>query len=487
MRRVLGLVMAFALGGFTSIAATGEPSPSTAKRAAVAAVDAQAETLTALSDEVWAFAETALREVRSARLLADHAEAEGFAVERGVADMPTAFVASYGSGEPVIAILGEYDALPGISQKAQPTKEAYEEGGGGHGCGHNLFGAGSLGAAIAVKRQIEAGRLRGTVRFYGTPAEESVGGKLYMVRAGLFEDVDVALAWHPSPFTSADTGSSQAMVDFVVEFRGKAAHAAFDPWNGRSALDGLEIFTFALNQMREHVPPSVRMHYAVLDGGQVPNVVPETAKLWCWLRDSTHEGVDALLERARDIAAGAAKAAGVDAELRVQTGVYEMQPSFAGAAMLHRNMTWLGPIVFDDEEHAFARAIQRATGVPEKGLDTSLAPLDLDPDPPRGGSTDVADVSWVVPTLHLSVVTAPIATPWHAWPVVASGGMSIGHKGMIYAAKTLAATMVDLFEDSEARVAIRAEFDEKTEGFLYKPYIPDGAPPVPDEVREASP
>ncbi len=481
MHRVLYVAIAVTLLLPRSSAAETAPSPTATQTAAIASIEAQAADLIDLSDQVWRFAETAFRETRSAKVLADHAEAHGFSVERGVAGMPTAFIASYGSGHPIIGVMGEYDALPGISQKPQPTKEPYEEGAGGHGCGHNLFGAASLGAAIAVKELIEAGELAGTVRFYGTPAEEAFGGKLYMVREGLFDDVDVALAWHPSYENSADTRSSQAMVDFAVEFRGQAAHAASDPWNGRSALDALELFTFALNQMREHVRPTVRMHYTIVEGGDVPNVVPERARLWCWLRDSKHTSVNELLERARAITAGAALAAGVEGELRVQSGDYEMLVNMTGARLIHDNMKALGPIPFTAEEQEFARAIQRATGVEETGLKTGLEPLDESPGDPEGGSTDVADVSWVVPTLHLSVTTSPYKAPWHAWPVVASGGMSIGHKGMLYAAKALAATMVDLFEDAEARAAIRAEFTEKTAGFTYEGYIPDGPPPIPAE------
>ena len=461
----------------TLLAATVAPASN--KEAVVASIDAQAPNLIGLSDQIWRFAETALRETRSAKALADHAEAQGFTVERGVAGMPTAFVANYGSGRPIIGIMGEYDALPGISQKAQTTKEPYEEGAGGHGCGHNLFGAASLGAAIAIKERIAAGELSGTIRFYGTPAEESVGGKLYMVSDGLFDDVDVALAWHPSYENSADTDSTQALVDFVVEFRGQSAHAASDPWNGRSALDALELFTLALNQMREHVRPTVRMHYVIKEGGDVPNVVPERASLWCWIRDTKHTSVDELLVRAREITAGAAMAAGVEGELRVQSGDWEMLPNITGARLVHNNMTALGPIEFTEEEQEFARAIQRATGVEEVGLKGELEPFEEDPGPPQGGSTDVADVSWVVPTLHLSVTTSPYRAPWHAWPVVATSGMSIGHKGMLHAAKALATTMVDLFEDDEARAAIRAEFGEKTAGVTYKGYIPDGPPPIP--------
>ncbi len=449
------------------------------KQRIVESIDRQRAELIELSDQLWRFAETALREVKSSKLLADHAEAKGFRVERGVAELPTAFIASYGKGRPIIGIMGEYDALPGISQKAVSHQEPLEPGAGGHGCGHNLFGAASLGAAIAIKELIAAGQLEGTIRFYGTPAEESVGGKLYMVRAGLFDDVDVALAWHPDTEIEADTASTQAMVDLEIEFRGRTAHAAYDPWNGRSALDGVEIFTYALNLMREHVRPTVRMHYAITNGGDVPNVVPERAKVWCWLRDSTHKGVDDLLERVRKIAEGAGLAAGVEATVRVGSGDYEMLANFEGARLLHENLTWLGPLQFTANEQAFAREIQRATGVEEVGLRSEIKPLNENPGEPEGGSTDVADVSWIVPTLHLSVTTAPADAPWHAWPVVASGGMSIGHRGMTYAAKALATTMVDLFVDDDRRAAIQTEFETKTRGVTYEGYLPDGPPPAP--------
>ena len=245
------------------------------KEEVVASIEKQRAELVKLSDQVWAFAETALLETKSSKVLADHAEKQGFKVERGVANLPTAFIASYGEGRPIIGILGEFDALPGLSQKATTVKEPLESGAPGHGCGHNLFGAGSLGAATAIKELIQAGKLKGTIRYYGTPAEEAVGGKIYMARDGLFKDVDVCLAWHPADETLADTTSSQALVDFIVEFKGKAAHAAHDPWNGRSAVDALELFTHGLNMMREHVRPSVRMHYVIQEGGQVPNVIPE--------------------------------------------------------------------------------------------------------------------------------------------------------------------------------------------------------------------
>ncbi len=472
--RIINLFFFFIL--FPSLSTAGDLKK---KSAAVASIEKHQPELINLSDQIWAFAETALRETKSSKLLADYAELQGFKVERGVAGMPTAFVATFGEGKPIIGILGEFDALPGISQKALPVKEAYEVGAAGHGCGHNLFGAGSLGAAVAIKELIAAGKLKGTIRFYGTPAEESVGGKIYMARDGLFNDLDVCLAWHPDEKTRADVQSSQALVDFIVEFHGKAAHAAFDPWNGRSAVDGMELFTHGLNMLREHVKPSVRIHYTIQKGGDVPNVIPEYAKIWCWVRDSKRIGVEEVLARVREIAKGAAMMAGVESKLTIQTGDYEMLVNLAGAKLVQANLTWLGQIKYTEEEQDFARAIQKATGVEEKGLNGAIQPLEEPkPDPP-GGSTDVADVSWIVPTLHVSVTTAAEGAPWHAWPVVACGGMSIGHKGMLHAAKVLAATMVDLFEDAKTREAIQAEFKEKTKGHVYKPYIPDGPPPVP--------
>jgi aminobenzoyl-glutamate utilization protein B len=449
------------------------------KQAAAAAIEAHGGELVSLSDQVWSFAETALREKRSAALLADYAEKQGFRVERGIAGLPTAFVASYGEGAPVIAVLGEYDALPGLSQKAVPEKAPLVAGAAGHGCGHNLFGAASLGAATAVKELIAAGRLKGTVRFYGTPAEESVGGKAYMARDGAFKDVDVALAWHPADRNRADMHGGQAIVDMLVEFHGKAAHAAADPWNGRSAVDAVELFTHAVNMMREHVKPTARMHYVITAGGDVPNVVPELGRVWIWAREFDRTELDSIIERLRAAVQGAALGAGVSGSLKIQAGDLEILINETGERLLDANLRRFGPIRYTPEEDAFARALQKNSGVEERGMDSEVVPLDKQEQ--EGGSTDVGDVSWVVPTLHVSVATAPRGVPWHAWPVVAAAGTSIGHKGMVLAAKTLAATMVDLFEDPAARAAVRAEFERKTKGYVYHPYIPDGPPPLPQD------
>jgi aminobenzoyl-glutamate utilization protein B len=451
------------------------------KTATIQSVEKHQQELIKLSDEIWAYAETALKEHKSAKALADYAEAQGFTVKRGVAGMPTAFTAEYGSGKPVIGIMGEFDALPGISQKAMPTKEALVPNGGGHGCGHNLFGAGSLGAAVAIKELMQQGKLKGTIRFYGTPAEESVGGKIYMAREGLFSDIDVCLDWHPDVDINANMQSSQAMVDFVVEFKGKAAHAAADPWNGRSAVDGMEAFLHGVNMLREHVKPSVRMHYAIMKGGDVPNVVPEYAKVWMWVRDSKRTGVEEVFARVKEIAKGAGEIAGVESKVTIQTGDYELLVNKKGAEALQKNLEMLGPIVYTPEEIAFARKIQEVQGGEQTGLNGKISPLKTTAEHPQGGSTDVGDISWIVPEITVLVTTAPANTAWHGWSVVACGGMSIGHKGMVFAAKSLAMTMVDLFENPQLRTDIRKEFDERKAGHVYKSYLPEGPPPIPTD------
>ena len=455
------------------------PEPSAAKLAVVGSVDRHAAELAELSDRIWAYAEIALREHRSAAALADFAERHGFKVQRGVAGMPTAFVASYGQGRPVIGVMGEFDALPGLSQQAVAEKRPLVEGAGGHGCGHNLFGAGSLGAAIAIKEQIAAGELAGTVIFYGTPAEEDYGGKIYMARDGLFDGVDAVLAWHPSDETQADMVPSQAMVDLAVEFRGRAAHAASDPWNGRSAVDALELFTHGVNLMREHVRPTSRMHYTIVAGGDVPNVVPEYARVWIWLRDWKRSEVEQLLARVRLLASGAAEMTETTATVKVQGGSWETLVNETGARLLNANLLWLGPATYTEQEQAFAKQIQRATGAPEVGMVAGVEPLEGQV--AEGGSTDVGDVSWVAPTLHVSVATSPQGAPWHAWPVVASAGMSIGHKGMVRAAKVLAATMVDLYQQPAALAAVQAEFRAKRGDVKYQSYVPPGPPPLPKD------
>jgi len=457
---------------------TQAPALTASKKTVIQSVDNQSAQLISISDKIWAAEETAFNEIQSSKLLADHAEANGFKVERGVAEMPTAFVATYGSGSPVIGILGEFDALPGLSQNKVPTKNPLHEGKPGHGCGHNLFGTASLGAAIAIKEMIEQGKLKGTIKFYGTPAEEKFFGKLWMVRAGLFDGVDVVMDWHPSAETKAEVQTGLALVDFIVEFNGQAAHASGDPWNGRSASDALELYTTGINYLREHVKPSVRMHYHIQDGGQVVNVVPDYSRLWVRVRDTKREGMEEVYARVKKMAEGAAIMANVNYKVSLVSGVYEVLVNRTGGDMLTKNLGLLGPVSYTSEEVAFAKKIQESTGKPQVGLHTKIEPLEETNPNAGGGSTDVGDVSWVVPTLRLGVATAPIGTPWHSWAVVACGGMSIGHKGMLHASKTLSMTMVDLYEDPKKLEAVKAEFKERKGDTVYKGLLPDGPPPL---------
>jgi aminobenzoyl-glutamate utilization protein B len=434
-----------------------------------------------ISDAIWANAETAFEEYNSSKILSDYAEANGFKVEKGVAEMPTAFVATYGSGKPVISILGEFDALPGISQKASPVKDPLIPGAAGHGCGHNLFGAGSLGAAIAIKELIEAGKINGTVKFFGTPSEEKYFGKIWMVSAGLWNDVDVNISWHPSAKMEADVQSSLALVDFKVEFFGQAAHASADPWNGKSASDALELYTTGINYYREHVKPTVRMHYHIEDAGQVVNVVPDYSKIWVRIRDTKRSGMMPVYERVMEMAEGAAIMANVEYKISLISGIYEVLVNRSGGEIMQKNMELLGPIDYSKSETEFGKKIQEETEKPTVGLDGTIKPLKATRENPGGGSTDVGDVSWNVANINLNVTTAPVDTPWHSWAVVACGGMSIGHKGMIYASKVMAMTMLDLYENPELVENVKDEFLERKGTEVYKPIVPEGPPPIPSK------
>ena len=453
------------------------------KKELLKSIEKHRTNLIEISDEIWNLAETAFEENASAKILADYAEAQGFTVERGVAEMPTAFVATYGSGKPVISVLGEFDALPGISQKATPTKSPLHEGAAGHGCGHNLFGAGSLGAAIAIKELIEQGKIKGTIKFLGTPSEEKFFGKIWMVRAGLWDDVDVNISWHPAANIKADVQSSLALIDFKIEFFGQAAHASMDPWNGRSASDALELYTTGINYYREHVKPTVRMHYHIQDGGQVVNVVPDYARLWMRVRDTKRSGLMPVYEQAKKMAEGAAIMANVDYKVSLISGIYEVLVNREGGKIMQNNLELLGAIEYTDAEIAFGKKIQEVTEKPQMGMDSEIKPLEVTKEHPGGGSTDVGDVSWNVANINLGVTTAPKDTPWHSWAVVACGGMSIGHKGMIYASKAMSMTMLDLFENPDLVNKVKAEYLERKGDEVYTAIIPDGPPPVPTQKK----
>ncbi len=467
---------------FCTLTSLSQAQISDSKQMILNSVEKHKSNLIEMSDEIWSLAEIAFEETKSSEILASYAEKNGMKLERAVAGMPTAFVASYGEGSPVIGILGEFDALPGLSQKAQPTKDPLNPGMGGHGCGHNLFGAGSLGAAIAIKELIEAGKIKGTVKFFGTPAEEKYFGKLWFAREGYFDDLDVCLDWHPAAKTKSVVQSSLALVDFIVEFRGQAAHASFDPWNGRSAVDGMELFTTGINYFREHIKGTTRIHYHIMHGGDVVNVVPDYAKIWTRVRDSQRDDMLAVYEHVKEIARGAAIMANVDYEVTLVSGLHEVLVNRRGGKALQKNLEALGPIKYTPEEIAFAEEMQRVLEVPTFGIDGSIEPLEETRPLIGGASSDVGDVSWVVPEIRLSVTTAPVGTPWHSWAVVATGGMSIGHKGLVYAAKALGMTMVDLFEDPALVSEIQAEFKKRKGDHVYKAILPEGPPPIPSSV-----
>ncbi len=452
------------------------------REAAWSEVDERSETLTALSAQLWRLAETSLREHRSADALADYLESEGFDVERGVAGMPTAFVARWGNGGPVIGILAEFDALPGISNVAAPHQEPLEPGAPGHGCGHNLFGAASVGAAVAGKAVLEAEGREATIVLYGAPAEETVIGKVYMAKAGVFDDVDVVLDWHPGHETGADYQRSRAMNSFTVDFFGQTAHGASDPWNGRSALDAVELFNHAVNMMREHLKPSIRIHYVIEDGGGAPNVVPDRARVWYYVRDLERDGVEDAYQWMLKAAEGAAIATETTHEVHLITGVHSYLLNRTLVEVLDRNLRLAGAPEWTEEEHAFAREVQQATGKEEKGMFVGIDSLPDEEVPAQGGSTDVAEVSRIAPTAKIRVASSPLDTPWHAWPVVAAAGMSIGDKAMLTAARTLAATAIELAVSPDIVAAAQAEFQERMDGETYQSPIPaDQAPPVPEE------
>ena len=450
---------------------------SSGKKAIVSSIEAHKENLIQLSDSIWALAEVAFQESKSSEVLADYAEKNGLKVTRGVANIPTAFTATYGSGKPVISVLGEFDALPGLSQQTEPTKNPITVGAPGHGCGHNLFGAASLGAAIAIKEQIEAGKLKGTIKFLGTPAEEKYFAKVWMVEAGLWDDVDVNISWHPGASTEASVQTGLSLIDFIVEFYGQAAHASSDPWNGRSASDALELYTTGINYYREHIKPTSRIHYHIQDGGQVVNVVPDYSKIWVRVRDPKRKVMLPTYEQVKKMAEGAAIMANVDYKISLVSGIYETLVNRTGGAIMQKNLELLGSISYTEEEITFGKGIQKATGKEEVGMDSSIKPLRETEENPGGGSTDVGDVSWNVPNINLRVTTAPKGTPWHSWAVVACGGMSIGHKGMIYASKAMAMTMVDLFENPKLVDQVKEEFKTRKGDEKYEAMI-DGPPPI---------
>ena len=468
-----------ALVGLVLQPVTAQADVTVEKQAVIEMVDDLQPIIQDLSRERWNFSEIALEEVRSAQLLANVLEKEGFSVERGVADMPTAFVASWGQGSPVIGILAEYDALPNIGNAPVPQEQAREDGHPhGQGCGHNLFGAGSVGAAIALKRTMEQFDIPGTVKLFGSPAEETVVGKVYMANAGVFDGIDITLDWHPfyETFVANDTG--RAMNNFQVEFFGRAAHGALDPWNGRSALDAVELMNHAVNMMREHIEPSARIHYVIPDGGEAPNVVPAYAKVWYYVRDDDRPRVLKNYEWMLQIAEAAALATQTTHKVTLITGVHELLLNRPLQEAAQANLEYVGAPEFTEEDHSFARDLQKFVGVEPLGYPTQVTPLADEVLPVSGGSTDVAEVTRLAPGVSLYVATAGLDLPWHSWATSASHGRPNASRGAVVAAKVLALTALDFLLDEDLRVAAKAAFDEEMKENPYVSPIPKGQKPI---------
>lgn len=470
-------------------------------------IDERSAFFTTISDKIWSFAETGYREKNSARLLADTLDEAGFAVERGIAEIPTAFVGSYGEGKPVVAILGEFDALPGISQQTVPQQMPLVEGGNGHGCGHNLLGVGALAAAMAVKEAIAAGEMPGAIRYYGCPAEENGSGKAFITKAGLFDDVDIALTWHPSMLNGSFTINLLANMKVNFKFYGRAAHAAADPHNGRSALDAVELMNVGVNYLREHIIQDARIHYVIINGGGVaPNVVPPYAESLYLIRAPRPDQLNAVYERVLDVARGAAQMTGTRMECAPVAGAANLLLNDTIENLMLEKMNTVEPPQFDEAEKQFAQEVA-ATFPPGGNFAGEYGRL-LAPEAMRllagarpgvlfegrlpafkkevtmPGSSDVGNVSWVVPTGQIMTTCQAIGTPGHSWQAVAQSGMSIGHKGMLYAGKVLALSAAAFLQDPALTAKARAEFDQRRSETPFVHTIPDGVkPPIPADAE----
>ena len=440
-----------------------------------------------ISDSIWEYAELGLQEFRSSKLLADTLEAAGFTVERGLAGMPTCFVASYGSGKPVIGLLGEFDALPMLSQKARvPTKDPVVEGAPGHGCGHNAMCTAAAAAAIAVKEAMDTYGIKGTIKVFGSPAEEIVASRPYMIRAGLFEGVDAVIDNHSSSGFGTDYGvGGNALFSTIFTFKGKTSHAAGAPWVGRSALDAVEIMNVATNYLREHLPLSQRLHYVVLEGGEAPNVVPDKASVWYYVRN-TDERLEDMYRRVVDCAKAGALAAGVElASMRVVSAIHQRHANKAAAELIQKNIELVGMPAWSEEEHAFAKALQKELGAEEKGMPDKVDKLEAPSGVSYGGgSSDVGDVTLIAPTATIAFPGLAPGAIGHHWSAVACFYGSTTWKGLNAGAKAIAASAVDLLTKPEELAKLRKEFEEYSKAHPYKPFLPVDATPPNDLNKE---
>ena len=449
------------------------------KKEAIADIQAKYGEYSAVAKQIWTFAEVGYKESKSSALLQKTLGDNGFSVQAGVADIPTAFVATFGSGKPVIGILAEFDALPGLSQDSVPEKSSLQ-GIAGHGCGHNLFGTASVAAGIELKKMITEKHFKGTIKVYGCPAEEGGGGKVYMVRAGLFNDVDVVLHWHPGASNGIQYSNSLAIISAKFRFYGIAAHAAVAPDKGRSALDGVESMDYLVNMMREHVPSDTRIHYIITDGGKAPNVVPDFAESYYMVRNYNREVDKSIFERIVNAAKGAALGTGTRMEYELLDGDYDVLPNKTLSVAMQKDLNMVGGVIYTPEETEFAKKLQSTFAYKAPPLDIATKVDSLPAKPYNGpASSDVGDVSWNVPTIGLSAATWVPGVPAHSWQATACGGMGIGFKGMMVAAKTIALMGIDLLTDNSLITNAKVEF-EKDRGtdFQYKAMVGDRKPPL---------
>ena len=437
------------------------------------------------SKTIWGYAELGYHETQSSALLQGHLRDAGFHLESGVANEPTAFIASWGTGQPVIAILGEFDALPGLSQAATPDRSPVREGAPGHACGHNLLGSGAALAAVAVKEYLQQNHLTGTLRYYGTPAEEGGSGKVYMLQAGLFRDVDVVLHWHPSSENAVDTGGSLAITTAKFKFHGIAAHAALAPERGRSALDAVMLMGNGIEFLREHIPANSRLHYTITNGGAAPNIVPDTAELYLYARHPSLTVLDGIWARILKVAEGAGLMTETTLDVKIIGSDSNMIGNDALAKAAQKNLEEVGGFRYTAAERHFAETLQKSLppgAAGDLGSPSAIRPLTPpDPNAPHA-STDVGDVSWNVPTIGFSAATYVPGVSGHTWQAAASAGMSIGQQGMMVAARALALTAADLFSSPTLVAAAKQDFQRQMQGKTWKSAIPAGQKP-PLEYR----
>jgi len=447
------------------------------KEAALAALNNayEADKKTAL--QIWEYAEVGYNENKSAALHVQNLKAAGFTVETGVAEIPTAFVATYGSGSPVIGILAEYDALPGLAQTASPEKNPIAGKNAGHGCGHHLFGTASVGAGIAIKELIASGKLKGTIKVYGCPAEEGGSGKVYLVRAGLFNGVDAVIHWHPDDVNAVTTTSALANKSAKFKFYGISAHAAAQPEQGRSALDAVEAMDNMVNMMREHVPQETRIHYIITSGGKAPNVVPDFAEAYYYVRHPKRKDVVEIFDRVVKAAEGAAIGTGTTMKYDIIGGTHDLLINKTLAEAMQINLEKVGGVSYTEAELNFAKKIEPSFIGAKVDVATAgtIKPLSYISEG-NSGSTDVGDVSYTLPTVGLRAATWVPGTPAHSWQAVAAGGTEIGTKGMLVASKTMALTAIDLMSSPALLAKAIEEFTKSKGDYKYRALLGDIKP-----------